>query len=226
MVEEKKLTKKEKKALAFREKQKKKKSFDEDSAVPESDINTTTEDQKEIDQPKKDNNKKRKLENKKEEEKEKGDQPIKKKTRRGKGNTNGNNNGPRFIVFVGNLPFNTTKEELEKHFEAVGGIVSVRLLTDKVTKKPKGFAFVEFETSKHLNKALGFHHTLFKKRQINVELTAGGGGKSEVRNEKLKKKNEKLQEERQKIHKDRKFGTIPEVESASSYNKTQSNEEF
>ncbi|CAO3607539.1 unnamed protein product [Cunninghamella echinulata] len=178
------------------------------------------------------NNKKRKLDNNDNKEKStidtttenKEEEPTKKKVRRGKGN-NSNNNGARFIVFVGNLPFNATKEEIEKHFESVGGIVSVRLLTDKVTKKPKGFAFVEFETSKHLGKALGFHHTLFKKRQINVELTAGGGGKSEARNEKLKKKNERLTEERQKIHQDRKFGTIPEVESASSFKK-QPKEDF
>lgn len=46
-------------------------------------------------------------------------------------------------------------------------------------------------------KALAFHHTFFKKRQINVELTAGGGGnKSESRKEKLKVKNERLTEER------------------------------
>ncbi|KAI9305887.1 hypothetical protein BJ944DRAFT_264443 [Cunninghamella echinulata] len=222
MVENKKLTKKEKKALAFREKQKKK-SFSEESAVPESDI---IEDQNIVDQNNNtdqsnakqqkennnnNNNKKRKLDNSNNdkekstintaaENKEEEEQPAKKKVRRGKGNNN-NNNGSRFIVFVGNLPFNATKEEIEKHFESVGGIVSVRLLTDKVTKKPKGFAFVEFETSKHLNKALGFHHTLFKKRQINVELTAGGGGKSEARNEKLKKKNERLTEERVSFHK-------------------------
>lgn len=56
---------------------------------------------------------------------------------------------------------------------------------------------MEFENSKDLNKALAFHHTFFKKRQINVELTAGGGGnKSDARKEKLKVKNERLTEER------------------------------
>jgi nucleolar protein 6 len=44
---------------------------------------------------------------------------------------------------------------------------------------------------------LAFHHTYFKKRQINVELTAGGGGnKSDARKEKLKVKNDRLTEER------------------------------
>lgn len=48
-----------------------------------------------------------------------------------------------------------------------------------------------------MQKALAFHHTFFKKRQINVELTAGGGGnKSDARKEKLKVKNDRLAEER------------------------------
>lgn len=49
------------------------------------------------------------------------------------------------------MPYATTKEELEKHFENVEGIKSTRLLTDKATGKPKGFAFMEFENSKDLN---------------------------------------------------------------------------
>jgi len=53
-----------------------------------------------------------------------------------------------------------------------------------------------------------FHHSMFndgksEARKINVELTAGGGGKSKVRREKLLMKNEKLNEERQRIATDR-----------------------
>jgi hypothetical protein len=44
---------------------------------------------------------------------------------------------------------------------------------------------------------LYFHKTLFNKRPINVELTAGGGGnKSAARNKKIAEKNEALNEER------------------------------
>ena len=84
---------------------------------------------------------------------------------------------PRFIVFVGNLPFNATKETVEKHFGSVHP-KSVRYLTDKVTKKGKGAAFVEFEGYDHMKTALRtMHHTEFdagdgrEKRKINVELT-------------------------------------------------------
>jgi RNA recognition motif-containing protein len=97
---------------------------------------------------------------------------------------------------LGNLPFDTTKADLEKHFESAEGLMSTRLMTDKETKAPKGFAFLEFKDSECLQSALKFHHTLFKRRQINVELTAGGGGKSEARQEKLQVKREKLRTER------------------------------
>ncbi|KAL0090764.1 hypothetical protein F4703DRAFT_1835067, partial [Phycomyces blakesleeanus] len=234
MAQEKKLTKREQKAAAFKQKSKKKQCFTEETAVPEADDPThiepssgaipKKEDQKTsktiADQkPKPTENKKKATkivvgENDEKDESEKSGSVgagTKRKQTETTGATNKANKrqqkdenqekGARFIVFVGNLPYNTTKEELEKHFESVGGVTSVRLLTDKQTGKPKGFAFMEFESSKHLSKALAFHHTLFKKRQMNVELTAGGGGnKSTARKDKLKVKNERLQEERQKKH--------------------------
>jgi nucleolar protein 6 len=91
------------------------------------------------------------------------------------------------------LPYNAKIEEIERHFRTAGGITSVRLLTDKITKKPKGFAFMEFDNTDSFQKALMFHHTMFKGRQINVELTAGGGGKGDNRKQKLKEKNEGLE---------------------------------
>ncbi|KAI8979620.1 hypothetical protein BDF20DRAFT_870691 [Mycotypha africana] len=218
MVEEKKkLTKREKKAEAFK-KRAKKAQFTEDMAVPASDDppaveeeqpqqqqqqqekatteqattitasqqNTTTTKRKAEGQP---------IDTPKDESAE---EPSRKKNKKNTQSKEGGNQH-RFIVFVGNLPYTTTKEELAAHFESAGNVKSVRLLTDKKTGKPKGFAFMEFESAKDLKKALGFHHTFFKKRQINVELTAGGGGnKSDARKEKLKVKNERLREERQK----------------------------
>lgn len=60
----------------------------------------------------------------------------------------------------------------------------------------KGCAFLEFKKNESVQKALRFHHTLFEGRIINVELTAGGGGKGEKRREKIESKNKKLDEER------------------------------
>ncbi|CAG8512722.1 7048_t:CDS:2 [Ambispora gerdemannii] len=108
----------------------------------------------------------------------------------------------RYIVFVANLPYSATKEEINKHFETNGATpISIRLITDKMTEKPKGFAFVEFEDSITMEYALGFHNTVFKNKQIRVELTSGGGGnKSEFRRKKIEEKNKKLEEERRKLH--------------------------
>ncbi|KAH9846855.1 hypothetical protein C2E23DRAFT_743270 [Lenzites betulinus] len=110
----------------------------------------------------------------------------------------------RYILFVGNLKYNTTKETVEKHFSKCDPPPSVRLMTPKPnpnnprpTAKSKGFAFVEFSHRNALQQGLKLHQTDIDGRKINVELTAGGGGKSETRLEKVKKRNRDLHEQRQ-----------------------------
>ena len=49
-------------------------------------------------------------------------------------------------VFVGNLSFDTTKDELQGVFAGAGDIVDVVLPTDRTTGRPRGFAFVEYST--------------------------------------------------------------------------------
>ena len=73
----------------------------------------------------------------------------------------------------------------------------VRLLTPKATKssatpKSKGCAFLEFTHKNALQQALKLHHSELDGRRINVELTAGGGGKSETRLNKVKERNKEL----------------------------------
>lgn len=46
--------------------------------------------------------------------------------------------------FVGNLPFTATEEQLVEIFSLVGPIKKIRMLNDKDTGRPKGFAFVEY----------------------------------------------------------------------------------
>src|SRR3954447_8020974 len=49
-------------------------------------------------------------------------------------------------VFVGNLDFNTTRDEVEALFAQVGTVRDVFLPTDRESGRPRGFAFVEFES--------------------------------------------------------------------------------
>ena len=47
-------------------------------------------------------------------------------------------------VFVGNIPYEATEDELRAIFSRVGPVVSIRLMYDKETRQPKGFGFIEY----------------------------------------------------------------------------------
>ncbi|OMH80637.1 putative RNA-binding protein [Zancudomyces culisetae] len=102
----------------------------------------------------------------------------------------------RFLAFVGNLSYDTTREDIEKFFKAARP-TSVRLITDKNTGKSKGFGFLEFRYSTDLDKALKFHKMELDGRKINVEFTVGGGGNSQNRKDKIHERRKVLDEERQ-----------------------------
>lgn len=48
-------------------------------------------------------------------------------------------------IFVGNLAFRASREDLERLFGQYGTVRSVRIMTDRVTRRPRGFGFVEME---------------------------------------------------------------------------------
>ncbi|KAK7962402.1 uncharacterized protein PG986_003227 [Apiospora aurea] len=118
----------------------------------------------------------------------------------------------RFIVFVGNLPYSATVADIEQHFSAVHP-TAVRLLHEKTNpNKSRGVAFVEFAGYDHMKTCLKtLHHSTMicqgrdyhgrpkeDERKINVELTAGGGGNTDYRKERIRAKNEKLTGERER----------------------------
>jgi RNA recognition motif-containing protein len=49
-------------------------------------------------------------------------------------------------IYVGNLPYELTEQELRQEFEAFGTVSSVSIITDRYTGRSKGFAFVEMPT--------------------------------------------------------------------------------
>ncbi len=48
-------------------------------------------------------------------------------------------------LYVGNLPFSSTSEEVQELFEQHGSVLSVSLVSDRDTGRPRGFGFVEME---------------------------------------------------------------------------------
>ena len=88
-------------------------------------------------------------------------------------------------LYVGNLSYGTTKESLEKAFGAHGEVVSVNIITDRQTGRPKGFAFVEMSSPEEGDAAKGaLNGTDLDGRAINVDNAReqerkpgfGGGG--------------------------------------------------
>jgi RNA recognition motif-containing protein len=57
-------------------------------------------------------------------------------------------------VFVGNLSFDVTREELVEAFGAVGRVVDAKVPTDRETGRPRGFAFVEFESDEVVQRCI------------------------------------------------------------------------
>ena len=57
-------------------------------------------------------------------------------------------------LFVGNLPFNTTQDELVEVFAQHGEIVEAKLVTDRMSGRSKGIAFIEFSTEEDAAKAM------------------------------------------------------------------------
>jgi RNA recognition motif-containing protein len=58
-------------------------------------------------------------------------------------------------VFVGNLSFDVTRDELIQAFSAAGKVVDAKVPTDRETGRPRGFAFVEFESDDAAQRCIG-----------------------------------------------------------------------
>ena len=87
-------------------------------------------------------------------------------------------------IFVGNLDFNTSEDDLRKAFEAYGQVDRVSILTDRDTGRSRGFGFVEMSNAEDGEKAIAaLNGAQFGGRTLNVnearpkaERSGGGGG--------------------------------------------------
>jgi cold-inducible RNA-binding protein len=57
-------------------------------------------------------------------------------------------------VFVGNLSFNTSSDQLRAAFESCGTLVDVKIISDRETGRSRGFGFVEFSTDQQAAEAI------------------------------------------------------------------------
>ena len=93
-------------------------------------------------------------------------------------------------IYVGNLDYNITEQELRTAFEAYGQVDNVTIMRDRDTGQPRGFAFVEMANDEEAQKAIaGTNGTQLGARNINVNearpkteragagFNRGGGGR-------------------------------------------------
>lgn len=79
-------------------------------------------------------------------------------------------------LFVGNLPFELasgtplSEEDLREKFIQCGTIIDVIVMRDPATRRPRGFAFVEFATPEQAKLGLDVHGTEFHGRTLAVQL--------------------------------------------------------
>lgn len=72
-------------------------------------------------------------------------------------------------VYVGNVDYQSTPEQLESFFKVVGVIERITILFDKYSGLPKGYAYVEFETSESVENAIEqLHGKEFRGRDLRV----------------------------------------------------------
>ena len=84
-------------------------------------------------------------------------------------------------LFVGNLSFQATEEDLRELFAQAGNVETVRIITDQFTGRPRGFGFVEMATKEEAQKAVEMlNGRLFRDRNLGVDEARpqpqGGGG--------------------------------------------------
>ncbi len=87
-------------------------------------------------------------------------------------------------LFVGNLAFSTTENDLQDYFAQAGPVMSVNIMQDRATGRSRGFGFVEMSTPEDATKAIEmFNKKEFQGRALTVnearpreDRPQGGGG--------------------------------------------------
>jgi RNA recognition motif-containing protein len=84
-------------------------------------------------------------------------------------------------IYIGNLSFDTTEDQLRQAFEAFGEVSTVSIITDRYSGKPKGFAFVEMSTEDGATAAISglngrdLHGRTLKVSEAKPRVQSGNG---------------------------------------------------
>jgi RNA recognition motif-containing protein len=88
-------------------------------------------------------------------------------------------------IYVGNLPFRATEDDVRALFEEYGEVQSVNLISDRETGRPRGFGFVEMEDDEALEAISALDGEDFQGRNLKVNEArpreGGGGGRRSPR---------------------------------------------
>ena len=84
-------------------------------------------------------------------------------------------------IYVGNLSFDSTEDQIRQAFEGFGEVTSVNIITDRDTGRPRGFGFVEMASEDSARAAIaGLNGTDLDGRTLNVnearQRESGGRG--------------------------------------------------
>jgi polyadenylate-binding protein 2 len=71
-------------------------------------------------------------------------------------------------IYVGNVDYEASPEELQKHFQSVGVINRVTILLNKLTGQPKGFAYIEFSEPASVTNSLLLNDSVLRGRNLKV----------------------------------------------------------
>jgi len=71
-------------------------------------------------------------------------------------------------IYIGNVDYTCTPEDLQTHFKDCGIINRVTILCDKFTNQPKGFAYIEFASAGAIANALELDGSMLHNRQLKV----------------------------------------------------------
>ncbi|MCJ1273421.1 hypothetical protein MMC21_001212 [Puttea exsequens] len=85
------------------------------------------------------------------------------------------------VVFIGNIPYGLTEEQIVEQFSTVGHVLNFRLVYDNETGKPKGFGFAEYaDTDSAASAVRNFNNFEIQGRTLRVDYSHVGGKSEET----------------------------------------------